>query len=197
MGTGTVLRAIAAWLLLVGPGCVLVGPPPSALREMIEEDDDAVEARFDRLDARLQAIEQRLGIETGPDSEPEDVGARIALELERVTERRRAGEGAGGAQPEASRGREDRRRALHESAVIVADVLVDMLVMVAEKPIPEDADPERYKRELSDKYHDKLRRREAKGHDELRKVYSHRELEVETGELSLVVEDDLFSEATW
>jgi hypothetical protein len=91
---------------------------------------------------------------------------------------------------------DERRRAMHDSAVIVADLLVDLLVMVAEKPIPEEADPDRYKPELRDKYHEKLRRREAKGHAELRKVYAHRELEVEAGELSLV-EDDLFSEATW
>ncbi|MBW3597749.1 MAG: GTPase/DUF3482 domain-containing protein [Planctomycetes bacterium] len=91
---------------------------------------------------------------------------------------------------------EDRRRALHESAVVIADTLVDLLTAVAEKPIREDADPERYKPELRDKYHDKLRKREAKGHAELRKVYSHRELEIDAGELSLV-EEDLFSEATW
>ncbi len=90
----------------------------------------------------------------------------------------------------------DRRRALHDSAVIIADMLVDMMVLVAEKPISEYADPERYKPELREKYHDKLRHREVKGHSELRKVYAHRELEVEAGELTLV-EDDLFSEATW
>lgn len=90
----------------------------------------------------------------------------------------------------------DRRRSLHESAVIIADLLVDLVVLVAEKPLPENADPERYKPELREKYHDKLRHREAKGHGELRKVYAHRELEVEAGELAFV-EDDLFSEATW
>ncbi len=90
----------------------------------------------------------------------------------------------------------DRRRSLHESAVIIADLLVDLVVLVAEKPLPENTDPERYKPELREKYHDKLRHREAKGHGELRKVYAHRELEVEAGELAFV-EDDLFSEATW
>jgi GTPase Era involved in 16S rRNA processing len=91
---------------------------------------------------------------------------------------------------------EDRRRAVHDSAVIIADMLVDLLVLIAEKPIPENVDPERYKPELREKYHEKLRRREAKGHAELQKIYAHRELEVDAGELALV-EDDLFSEATW
>jgi GTPase Era involved in 16S rRNA processing len=91
---------------------------------------------------------------------------------------------------------DDRRRAAHESAVVIADMLGDMLVMVAEKPIPEEADPERFKPELRDKYHDKLRKREIKGQTELRKIYAHSDLEIDAGELA-TVEDDLFSEATW
>jgi GTPase Era involved in 16S rRNA processing len=92
--------------------------------------------------------------------------------------------------------REDRCRAAHESAIVIADMLVDMLVLVAEKPIPEEADPERYKPELRERYHEKLRTRESRGQAELRKIYAHRELQVEAGELA-PVEDDLFSEATW
>ena len=91
---------------------------------------------------------------------------------------------------------EERQFNQRQSAETIADLMVDALTMTVEKKLDETESPERHKEPLMGRYRDQLRERETRCRRALRKIYLHEQLEVEVPQLDLV-DDDLFSEATW
>ncbi|MBI5018446.1 MAG: GTPase and DUF3482 domain-containing protein [Deltaproteobacteria bacterium] len=91
---------------------------------------------------------------------------------------------------------EDRRHNLRESAGVIADLLSDMLRHTEQRKLTPDAAPEPYRKTLSDRFYENLRRREEKARDALGQIYAHTSLEVAQEDLG-PVSDDLFDLSTW
>lgn len=91
---------------------------------------------------------------------------------------------------------EDRRCNLQESAAVIADLLVDVLLHTEHKRLSPEADPEPHRLPLADRFYQGLRRREEKARDALREIYVHTTLDVAQEDLG-PVSDDLFDLSTW
>ena len=90
----------------------------------------------------------------------------------------------------------DRADRAREAAGRVADAVVDLAVYVEEERLAPRADPEPAKAALADRFYDALREREARLAADLRSIYWHRNLEVES-EAGASFEEDLFDTDTW
>ncbi|MCE5231010.1 DUF3482 domain-containing protein [bacterium] len=92
--------------------------------------------------------------------------------------------------------REGRRHDRRESAGVIADMMADMLGLVEEKRLEVGEDVEPKKRELSQKFRDRLRRREQAARQAILQIYAHERLEVMESDLE-PVGADLFDMSTW
>lgn len=92
--------------------------------------------------------------------------------------------------------REGRRHDNRESAVAIADMMADMLGLIEEKRLDIAEEIEPHKRELLEKFQDKLRRRERVARQAILQIYSHDKLEVLECDLE-PVGGDLFDVSTW
>ncbi len=91
---------------------------------------------------------------------------------------------------------EDRRLSRRESAHVIADMLAEMLGLVEQRRLAHDEPVEPRKRELTSRFHDRLRRREQACRQALLEIYSHARLKVRERELE-AAGGDLFDLSTW
>lgn len=92
--------------------------------------------------------------------------------------------------------REGRRHDRRESALIIAEMMADMLGLVEEKRLNVGEPIEPRRGELAERFHDRLRRREQSARSALLQIYSHDRLEVREDDLESVG-GDLFDLSTW
>ncbi|MGB6043895.1 MAG: DUF3482 domain-containing protein, partial [Pirellulales bacterium] len=91
---------------------------------------------------------------------------------------------------------EDRKANLREAAEGIAELLVAMITHVEEKRLAKEGEPAEYEKALAAGYFDTLRRTERGGHNRLKRIFSHHQLEVSETELEFG-NDDLFDLDTW
>ncbi|MDH3718740.1 MAG: GTPase/DUF3482 domain-containing protein, partial [Planctomycetota bacterium] len=91
---------------------------------------------------------------------------------------------------------EDRQANLREAAEVIAEMQVQMITRVEEKRLATDADPAQHQAALAERYYDELRRAERAGHNRLKRIFLHHQLEVSEAQLQ-IAGDDLFDVDSW
>lgn len=93
--------------------------------------------------------------------------------------------------------RDDHKQAGRASAEAIADAIIDMQLHVETERLGHDADVERAKPALAERYFETLRTREERMRAALRGLYAHRNLAVENDPLDDPMAGDLFDLSTW
>ncbi len=92
--------------------------------------------------------------------------------------------------------RQEQARRLSHTAREVADMIADMLSLVAEKRLQHFDDPEPYREDLEERYRTKMRACEDGSRRKIEALYQHLSFDCREADLELLHED-LFAEGTW
>lgn len=94
--------------------------------------------------------------------------------------------------------RGERRRRRSDAAAVLASLLEDALTFTLEVTVRDETELEGEKERLEQRFHDALRKREAKARAEIEQLYAHRVVTWRTADLDRpALRDDLFAEEVW
>jgi signal recognition particle receptor subunit beta len=92
--------------------------------------------------------------------------------------------------------REQREEQRHQAAQAIATMLVTMLSHTATRKLGHDADMDKARKDLVEKYRDEMRRHERRGRSQVEAIYRHLDLDRREAQMDLL-DVDLFSTSHW